>query len=425
MVTHPVTLADLLGARGPFIRWERLLLFSAALVVANLATFATGYGVSQSTDAGFYVEFRTVSPWLLVFTLAAQIAESLALIVAFRLVRQQYLALLATAVGYGLLYTPVRIWLFRFLFGPMEAPWISIALPRFAISACFVLVFYGTLMLALSRLRPLGMALFVGATLGFILSGLALALVQAATRAPHFSIGISLGFAVWEGPEKLVEAALFAGLLIAGLRFSRTLDDEGAHRPRLRHASYVGSAAALGGTAVGVITLSRGLSDLGPWRPGLSSSSDNVGRLQQGVAVLTGFGVVFALAATVVFLVVVYRMWAAIQDGHVRISPGRAVGLLFVPVYSFYWVFVVFLRFRREYNGLLQRYRLTIRPLPLGLFLGIPVLALVSSLLSPLPFVFVVLVPQFAFGLLLISRVCDAVNALPHGWPAPSRSAEA
>src|ERR1700681_1097261 len=40
------------------------------------------------------------------------------------------------------------------------------------------------------------------------------------------------------------------------------------------------------------------------------------------------------LFSGVVFSVLIYTMWAAIQDGHVRTTPGRAVGFLFIPIYS-------------------------------------------------------------------------------------------
>src|SRR6266852_5492001 len=37
-----------------------------------------------------------------------------------------------------------------------------------------------------------------------------------------------------------------------------------------------------------------------------------------------------------------YRMWSAIQDGHARTTPGKAVGLMFVPLFNVYWMFVAF-----------------------------------------------------------------------------------
>src|SRR5688572_19301652 len=38
-------------------------------------------------------------------------------------------------------------------------------------------------------------------------------------------------------------------------------------------------------------------------------------------------------------LVMIYKMWAALPPSHARTSPGKAVGLLFVPLFNIYWMF--------------------------------------------------------------------------------------
>jgi len=40
-----------------------------------------------------------------------------------------------------------------------------------------------------------------------------------------------------------------------------------------------------------------------------------------------------------IFNTVVYKAWEAIQNGHARTSPGKAVGFLFIPCFSLYWMF--------------------------------------------------------------------------------------
>lgn len=60
----------------------------------------------------------------------------------------------------------------------------------------------------------------------------------------------------------------------------------------------------------------------------------------------------------------VHRMWSALPGA--GISPRRAIGLLFVPVFNLYWIARVFCGFARAANGILEpsgRGRL-----PLGLF---------------------------------------------------------
>lgn len=46
------------------------------------------------------------------------------------------------------------------------------------------------------------------------------------------------------------------------------------------------------------------------------------------------------IAGIVFEMILLYRMWDLIQDGHARTTPGKAVGFLFIPLFNFYWVFV-------------------------------------------------------------------------------------
>ncbi len=50
-------------------------------------------------------------------------------------------------------------------------------------------------------------------------------------------------------------------------------------------------------------------------------------------------GMFTLVAALVIQYILLYRYWSAIQDGNVRTTAGKAVGFLFIPFYSFYWVF--------------------------------------------------------------------------------------
>lgn len=49
--------------------------------------------------------------------------------------------------------------------------------------------------------------------------------------------------------------------------------------------------------------------------------------------------ILIALAVTGLYAVLLYRCWDFLQDGSARMSPGRAVGLLFLPGFNFYWNF--------------------------------------------------------------------------------------
>ncbi len=94
--------------------------------------------------------------------------------------------------------------------------------------------------------------------------------------------------------------------------------------------------------------------------------------------------------------VLLYKCWKSIQDGNARTTPGKAVGLLFVPLLNLYWVFNVVPGFATDFNRYIQRHRVDTEPLNQNLIL--------ASMVVP------------GLGLLLwwmvIGKLCDGVNAL-------------
>jgi hypothetical protein len=120
-----------------------------------------------------------------------------------------------------------------------------------------------------------------------------------------------------------------------------------------------------------------------------------------------------------VWLILYYRMWAVIQDGHARTTPGKAVGLLFIPFFNYYWFFVVLPGFAKDYNRYVERHALDVPKLPPSLFSTYAILVLITAhaMLWPLVggvFLFI----TFFVGMVVVAKVCDAVNALPAVAPA-------
>jgi hypothetical protein len=119
------------------------------------------------------------------------------------------------------------------------------------------------------------------------------------------------------------------------------------------------------------------------------------------------------LYSAAVSAVLWYRAWQAVQDGHARTGPGKAIGLLFVPFYNFYWVFEAYWGFARDCNALFERRRVKSRPLPEWLFLLSCILTVASLPLAFVPvarFVF----PYFCLGVwvAVVHFVTRAVNTL-------------
>src|SRR3972149_3284350 len=72
----------------------------------------------------------------------------------------------------------------------------------------------------------------------------------------------------------------------------------------------------------------------------------------------------------VVSIILWYKSWAVIQDGHQRTTPGKAVGLFFIPLFNIYWAFQSIWGLSKDFNAYLQRNSISEPRLPEGLFLA-------------------------------------------------------
>jgi len=87
-----------------------------------------------------------------------------------------------------------------------------------------------------------------------------------------------------------------------------------------------------------------------------ASSSETSSDPWTTLAVL-GCGGLAVLAAWILAFVCLHRAWRTIQDGFARTTPGRAVGLMFIPLFNYYWVFQGFWGFAKDYNAFLTRHK--------------------------------------------------------------------
>ena len=62
------------------------------------------------------------------------------------------------------------------------------------------------------------------------------------------------------------------------------------------------------------------------------------------------------VAGTVLQYILIYRLWQMIQDGFARTTPGKAVGFMFIPLFSFYWLFVVYFGLARDQKAYIERH---------------------------------------------------------------------
>ena len=127
------------------------------------------------------------------------------------------------------------------------------------------------------------------------------------------------------------------------------------------------------------------------------------------IALIAISGVLFLVVHIVVTFTLIRKMWASIQDGHARTTPGKAIGFLFIPFFNLYWIFQVWGGFPKDYNNYVERHRLQVPLLASGIYIAYAVLIL----LSVIPFlnILTVIIGYFVF-LMITARTCDAINNL-------------
>ncbi len=149
---------------------------------------------------------------------------------------------------------------------------------------------------------------------------------------------------------------------------------------------------------------------------------------------------VFLVCSVLIELALYYRMWAAIQNGQASISPAKAIGFLFIPVFNIYWALYMFTGFAEDYNALIQRRSVKTGGLSFTLFLIHAVVFLLSAMTITTPLICVVAfvryigkafmyypyflwplvffalaagIAHFITYILLATKTCNAINALP------------
>jgi len=225
-------------------------------------------------------------------------------------------------------------------------------------------------------------------------------------------------FATINGALSLVDTVLDAGalsLLFIAVFVGRSGASaaEAQMSPRVRRTSaalYAGSMA--GGQVLGLLFLIAGMVVLALNNDSYSSSDSAI----PIAVVLCLVGALLALCGAIFYLIVIYKAWASIQDGHARTTPGKAVGFLFIPFYNFYWVFQAIPGFADDYNAYLDRAKIPAPPMGRGLLQILAVLQLLSVIPVVGSLLALVVLPM---SWAAVVKFCAAINALPETGPSP------
>ncbi len=123
---------------------------------------------------------------------------------------------------------------------------------------------------------------------------------------------------------------------------------------------------------------------------------------------------VFLVYLTVVSCILWSKSWSFIQDGHARTTPGRAIGFMFIPFFSFYWLFQLIYGFAKDFNAYVDRYNAPTKKLSEPLFLTICIMLLVGVFMNLVPGIGIFYsFAVYIVMIFLVVQLIDAVNQLP------------
>jgi len=137
-----------------------------------------------------------------------------------------------------------------------------------------------------------------------------------------------------------------------------------------------------------------------------------LGRTEEGMPFVCA-GLLVMVYGAVVYMVFLYKIWAAIQGVHARTTPGRAVGFMFIPFYNFYWVFQAVGGWAPDYNKLVEESGSGLMHASEGLGLALSIVYLVSFVSGFNPFGSAIVgLANTVLVAVFIQQGCSRVNAL-------------
>ena len=122
--------------------------------------------------------------------------------------------------------------------------------------------------------------------------------------------------------------------------------------------------------------------------------------------VLFIFGVISLIFGVIVGFVYLYRAWMLLQPGGATTTPGKAVGFLFIPLFTVYWRFIAYWKWSQDWNRITARYR-NLAGAPRaseGLYLAYGILGPVTM------FTKYAGIAELVISLIVMKHICNSVN---------------
>ena len=118
------------------------------------------------------------------------------------------------------------------------------------------------------------------------------------------------------------------------------------------------------------------------------------------------------LLFTIFHLTFIWNMWRALDDGKTSITPAKAVGLHFIPLFNLLWAGLVILAFPGAYNDFGRRHNAAAHELSSGLYFAYFILLTLVFLGYFIPLLTYLMYIQPFFYIAVVYATCGAVNRL-------------
>ena len=168
---------------------------------------------------------------------------------------------------------------------------------------------------------------------------------------------------------------------------------------------YLGSiiGAGIPGAILSVIGILQIEEDLGP--------------------IVVVLGLLLIVYASVIWLILLNKLWKTIEGEQARTTSGKAVGFLFIPFFNYYWIFQAIWGWAQDFNRFTTENKLSAPRVSEPIALTICILSLVSVI----PIVgFFTIIAVFVLVIIFILQAINAVNEtrqalMQSGHPYSSR----
>lgn len=135
--------------------------------------------------------------------------------------------------------------------------------------------------------------------------------------------------------------------------------------------------------------------------------------IDEAGAIVQLLSIPIIIVYVIYLMMFIYKKWKhllSLEEGYIDdVTPGKAVGFMFIPFYNFYWIFVVFVRFSKRLNAVYHNKKGIYDRIPVGLSVALSITVVSSIILQYIPVLGDLL--SLSIVVLLLVYLSSVINA--------------